>query len=604
MFSSRARMSRRSTARRARSAGVSGTLAFALTAAAGGIMFVTATQAAALTATAPDNCAMTGPVATCSYTAAGQYALPLPSGVTTAEVDAFGAAGGVDYWDHTGSGAGGAASGTIDVSTTASLWVLVGGVGGGPDDNGPPGGYNGGGPGGDFGGGGGGGASDVRTSDGTLDSRVLVAAGGGGAGGAAATPSVAAGGSADAAGAGTGRAGGGGPGTQSAGGDGGTSNNGEPGNPGGAGNGGANVIYGGGGGGGYFGGGAGGGGDDGRGGGGGGGSSFVPLGGTTGVAVNTPASVTVTFTATAPDAPTGATATAGIGQADVSWTDSAYDWGFPITGYTVTATDSTDALNGGQTCTGASTTCTVTGLTPGDSYTFTVVANSTPDSVSSDPSNAVNPTSKPVVTSSPTSQEGPVGSSASFGAAASGYPTPDVQWQISTDGGASFTDIAGETTTAYATSTLTSADDGNQYRAVFTNSAGTATTTVATLTVDYAPVITTSPASQSVAAGSTATLTAAASGEPAPSVHWQRSTDGGGTFTNILGATATSYTTPTLTCGRRRQPVPGRLHQLGGQHADVSGDDHGHRRAGRDDRPGVAARGGRRYGHVQRGCER
>jgi glycine rich protein/fibronectin type III domain protein/Ig-like domain-containing protein/immunoglobulin I-set domain protein len=511
-------------------------------------MFSTAVQAAAVTASAPDNCVLTVHIATCSYTAAGQYALPLPAGVTSAQVDAFGAAGGVEYYNHTGSGAGGSASGTIDVSTTASLWVFVGGVGGGPGTNHPPGGYNGGGAGGSFGGGGGGGASDVRTSDGLLGSRLLVAAGGGGAGGSAATTSVAPGGAADAAGAGTGRAGGGGPGTQSAGGDGGTSNIGQPGAAGSFGNGGSmSTVYGGGGGAGYFGGGSGGGGDDGRGGGGGGGSSFVPLGGTTGVAVNTPASVTVTFTATAPDAPTGATATAGIGQADVSWTDSAYDWGFAITGYTVTATDSTNALNGGQTCTGASTSCTVAALTPGDSYTFAVVANSTPNSASSGPSNAVNPTSVPVVTTSPTTQTAADGSTVTFTAAATGYPAPDVQWQLSTDGGDSFADIGGATSTSYTTPTLAPSDNGSQYRAVFTNSADTATTEIATLTVEYAPIITTSPTTQTVAAGSTVTLTAAASGQPAPSVQWQLSTDGGGSFADILNATSTSYTSPTLT---------------------------------------------------------
>ena len=362
MFSSRPRASRRSQRPCASRAGVGsvgrrtadgslrGTLAFALTAAAGGVMLITASQAAAATATAPDNCVMAGPIATCSYTAAGQYALPLPAGVTIAQVDAFGAAGGVDYFNQTGSGAGGSASGTVDVSGATSLLVFVGGGGGGPDSNGGSGGYNGGGAGGFDGGGGGGGASDVRT-DGSLASRLLVAAGGGGGG-----IFGPAGGAAGSDGASSGNGRGGGAGTQVAGGAGGSSDTGNPGIDGSFGNGGGDsfsYIYGGGGGAGYYGGGSGGAGSGGlKGGGGGGGSSFVPLGGTTGVAVNTPASVTVTFAATAPDAPTGATATAGIGQADVSWTDSAYDWGFAITGYTVTATDSTDALNGGQTCTG------------------------------------------------------------------------------------------------------------------------------------------------------------------------------------------------------------------------------------------------------------
>ena len=81
------------------------------------------------------------------------------------------------------------------------------------------------------------------------------------------------------------------------------------------------------------------------------------------------------------------------------------------------------------------------------------------------------------------------GTSVSFIAAASGVPTPTVQWQRSTDGGASFTNIAGATSTTY-TFTAAAGDNGNKYRAVFTNVAGTATTTAATLSVGTAPAFT------------------------------------------------------------------------------------------------------------------
>jgi len=98
-----------------------------------------------------------------------------------------------------------------------------------------------------------------------------------------------------------------------------------------------------------------------------------------------------------PDAPTGATATAGAGQATVSWTTPDSYNGMAITSYTVTS-------SGGQTCvaTAPTLTCTVTGLTGGISYTFTVTAtNGVGTSAASNVSNTVTPTA-PTGTPAPT----------------------------------------------------------------------------------------------------------------------------------------------------------------------------------------------------------
>lgn len=149
------------------------------------------------------------------------------------------------------------------------------------------------------------------------------------------------------------------------------------------------------------------------------------------------------------------------------------------------------------------------------------------------------PATTPSITLQPIDQEVCSGATATFIAAASGDPSPTVQWQLSTDSGSTWNDIIGETSTTLSFTTFPS-DNGNEYRAVFTNTGGTATTTAAILTVDAAPAITTQPVDQSVISGAHATFTAAASGSPAPTVQWQVSTDGGSTWNNIIGAISTT----------------------------------------------------------------
>jgi len=149
---------------------------------------------------------------------------------------------------------------------------------------------------------------------------------------------------------------------------------------------------------------------------------------------------------------------------------------------------------------------------------------------------------KPAITAQPTNDTVAAGDAASFTATASGSPTPAVQWQVSTDGGHTRTQISGATSTTYSF-TASSAENGSEYEAVFTNVAGSATTDAATLTVEFsaAPQITTEPSNQSVLSGATATFTAAASGSPAPGVQWQVSTNGGGTWGDVSGAASTTY---------------------------------------------------------------
>jgi hypothetical protein len=151
----------------------------------------------------------------------------------------------------------------------------------------------------------------------------------------------------------------------------------------------------------------------------------------------------------------------------------------------------------------------------------------------------------PAITTQPVSQTVNVGQIASFSAAASGSPTPTVRWQVSTNSGSTWSNIAGATRRTYSFTTSAS-QTGYEYRAVFTNIAGSATSNAATLSFSptVGPSITTQPTNQTVAAGQSASFSAAASGSPAPTVQWQVSTDGGATWNNISGATRTTLTVP------------------------------------------------------------
>ena len=87
-----------------------------------------------------------------------------------------------------------------------------------------------------------------------------------------------------------------------------------------------------------------------------------------------------------PGAPTAVSAAAGDGSVTVTWTAPADTGSFPITTYRATASP------GGDSCLTSTLTCTVSGLTNGTSYTFTVRAlNGAGWGSESAPSNAVTP---------------------------------------------------------------------------------------------------------------------------------------------------------------------------------------------------------------------
>jgi alpha-tubulin suppressor-like RCC1 family protein len=144
----------------------------------------------------------------------------------------------------------------------------------------------------------------------------------------------------------------------------------------------------------------------------------------------------------------------------------------------------------------------------------------------------------PAVTKQPASVTADEGQPAVFEATASGFPAPTVQWEISTDGGGTWSALEGATSTQLTIASTSVSEDGHSYRAVFTNAAGSVTSQTVTLTVRAVPVVTHEPEGMTIEVGGNAVFEASASGFPAPTVQWEISTNGGSTWSTVPGATA------------------------------------------------------------------
>jgi len=147
---------------------------------------------------------------------------------------------------------------------------------------------------------------------------------------------------------------------------------------------------------------------------------------------------------------------------------------------------------------------------------------------------------------------------ASFSVVADGgVGTLSYQWQESTNGGSTFTDItnggiyAGATTATLNLTAATDAMNGHQYQVLISSGACNAiTSSAATLTVEGTISFTTQPTNSDVCENdntSFAVVVANESGEGTITYQWQESTDGGNTFNDISnGGIYGGATTATL----------------------------------------------------------
>jgi hypothetical protein len=194
------------------------------------------------------------------------------------------------------------------------------------------------------------------------------------------------------------------------------------------------------------------------------------------------------FKITVPVAPTGVSGTPGNAQVTLSWTEPASDGGAPITGYQVTpyigATAQTP-IN----FTSTATTQTITGLTNGTAYTFTIAATNTSgtgsDSAASDP---VTPRTVP---DAPTGVSGTPGNAQvtlSWTEPASDGGAPITGYQVTPYIGATAQTPIESTDTA-TTATISELTNGTSYTftVAATNVAGTGPASTASLPVTPAP---------------------------------------------------------------------------------------------------------------------
>ena len=143
------------------------------------------------------------------------------------------------------------------------------------------------------------------------------------------------------------------------------------------------------------------------------------------------------------------------------------------------------------------------------------------------------------ITAQPQSVAAPAGANASFSVVATGSELITYAWEQSINGGVSFSPIS-PTSAGFSFSPVILAQNGRQYRVIVSNPAGSVTSAIATLTVTASaedPVFSTHPQSVSAGIGDDVSFSVSAGGSPTPTYQWERSINGGVSWTDLSDGT-------------------------------------------------------------------
>lgn len=176
-------------------------------------------------------------------------------------------------------------------------------------------------------------------------------------------------------------------------------------------------------------------------------------------------------------------------------------------------------------------------LTPG-TYNITVTGVSGTLTQVKTLTYTITPGAGPSITTQPNSQISCAGSSVTFSIAATAALS--YQWQLSTDGGTTYNNIAGANGTIYTIASTLVSQNNYRYSCIVNGQCNNSSSSAALLTVNTSPSISTQPVSTAVCAGNAVSFSVAANGSSI-GYQWQLSIDGGVTFNNLTGATTTTY---------------------------------------------------------------